>query len=140
LHERIALCIITRPRFSAWNALSLMKLSLIPDTLRPIAEKIVASERISEQDALQLYQSNDLNALGIMASFVSEKRQRRYHSESLSTIRTSACSRASSALSPRRNVTRTPSKTPLTRLSPRFRKPGQRHHGSTWSGASSYPW
>ncbi len=51
-----------------------MKLSLIPDTLRPFAEKIAASERISEQDALQLYQSNDLNALGIMASAVRERK------------------------------------------------------------------
>ena len=51
-----------------------MKLSLIPPTLRPIAEKIEQNERISEQDALQLYRSNDLNALGIMASAVRERK------------------------------------------------------------------
>ena len=51
-----------------------MKLSLIPSTLRSIAEKIEQNERISEQDALQLYQSNDLNALGIMASAVRERK------------------------------------------------------------------
>ena len=51
-----------------------MKLSLIPATLRSIAEKIDLNERISDEDALQLYQSNDLNALGIMASVVRERK------------------------------------------------------------------
>jgi aminodeoxyfutalosine synthase len=51
-----------------------MKLSLIPSTLRPIAEKIGRNERISEQEALQLYQANDLNALGIMANTVRERK------------------------------------------------------------------
>ena len=51
-----------------------MKLSLIPNSLRPIAEKIDRNERISEQDALRLYQSTDLNALGIMASAVRERK------------------------------------------------------------------
>ena len=51
-----------------------MKLSLIPSTLRSIAEKIEQNQRISEQDALRLYQSNDLNALGIMASAVRERK------------------------------------------------------------------
>jgi aminodeoxyfutalosine synthase len=51
-----------------------MKLSLIPPPLRPIAEKIEQNERISEQDALQLYESNDLNALGTMATAVRERK------------------------------------------------------------------
>jgi aminodeoxyfutalosine synthase len=51
-----------------------MKLSLIPPTLRPIAEKIEQNERISEQEALQLYESNDLNALGTMATAVRERK------------------------------------------------------------------
>ncbi len=51
-----------------------MKLSLIPNILRPIAEKVAQNKRISEQDALQLYQSTDLNALGIMASAVRERK------------------------------------------------------------------
>jgi aminodeoxyfutalosine synthase len=51
-----------------------MKLSLIPATLRPIAEKIERNERITDQDALELYHSNDLNALGIMASAVRERK------------------------------------------------------------------
>jgi aminodeoxyfutalosine synthase len=51
-----------------------MKFSLIPPALRSIAEKIEANERISEQDALRLYQSHDLNALGIMASAVRERK------------------------------------------------------------------
>jgi aminodeoxyfutalosine synthase len=51
-----------------------MKLSLIPPTLQPIADKIENNERISDQNALQLYRSNDLNALGIMASAVRERK------------------------------------------------------------------
>ncbi len=51
-----------------------MKLSLIPPSLQPIADKIERSERISDEDALQLYRSNDLNALGIMASAVRERK------------------------------------------------------------------
>ena len=51
-----------------------MKISLIPSALRSIAEKIEANERISGQDALRLYQSHDLNALGIMASAVRERK------------------------------------------------------------------
>ena len=47
-----------------------MKLALIPPPLRSIAEKIAQNERISEQDALTLYRSDDLNALGVMASAV----------------------------------------------------------------------
>ncbi|MEO7168031.1 MAG: aminofutalosine synthase MqnE [Spartobacteria bacterium] len=51
-----------------------MKLSLIPPSLQPIADKIERSERITDEDALQLYRSNDLNALGIMASAVRERK------------------------------------------------------------------
>jgi aminodeoxyfutalosine synthase len=51
-----------------------MRLSLIPQTLQPIAEKIERSDRLSDQDALELYRSNDLNALGIMASAVRERK------------------------------------------------------------------
>ena len=53
-----------------------MKLSLIPPTLRPIAEKIERDARITEEDALALYRSKDLNALGIMASAVRERKER----------------------------------------------------------------
>src|SRR5437762_66274 len=51
-----------------------MNLSLIPPSLRSIAEKIENDVRISEQDALELYRSNDLNSLGIMASTVRERK------------------------------------------------------------------
>jgi aminodeoxyfutalosine synthase len=51
-----------------------MKVRLIPATLRSIAEKIDLNERISDEDALQLYRSNDLNSLGIMASVVRERK------------------------------------------------------------------
>jgi aminodeoxyfutalosine synthase len=51
---------------------------LIPKELRAIAEKIEARVRISDADALDLYRSNDLNALGIMASAVRERKNGNY--------------------------------------------------------------
>lgn len=51
-----------------------MKLSLIPAALQPIAEKIERQERITDDDALTLYRSTDINALGIMASAVRERK------------------------------------------------------------------
>jgi aminodeoxyfutalosine synthase len=55
-----------------------MNYLLIPKELRPIAEKVEARQRISEPDALDLYRSNDLNALGIMASAVRERKNGNY--------------------------------------------------------------
>src|SRR6516162_111202 len=51
-----------------------MNLSLISPDLQPIAEKVENRQRVTEAEALQLYQSGDLNALGIIAS---EARQQR---------------------------------------------------------------
>jgi aminodeoxyfutalosine synthase len=51
-----------------------MNYTLIPKELRPIAEKIEAASRISESDALVLYRSNDLNALGMLANVVRERK------------------------------------------------------------------
>ena len=51
-----------------------MNLSLIPSDLQPIAEKVDNRQRITDAEALQLYRSNDLNALGIMASAVREQK------------------------------------------------------------------
>jgi len=56
----------------------LMNHLLIPKELRPIADKIEARQRISEADALDLYRSSDLNALGIMASAVREQKNGNY--------------------------------------------------------------
>src|SRR3989454_3821789 len=55
-----------------------MNYTLIPKKLRPIAEKIEARQRISDVDALELYRSNDLNALGIMASAVRRQKNGNY--------------------------------------------------------------
>ncbi|PYI90982.1 MAG: aminofutalosine synthase MqnE [Verrucomicrobia bacterium] len=49
-----------------------MNFSLIPTDLRPIAEKIEGRQRLSDADALELFHSKDLNALGVMASAVRE--------------------------------------------------------------------
>ena len=55
-----------------------MNYTLISKDLRPIAEKIEAGQRISEADALQLYRSNHLNALGIIANAVRERKNGNY--------------------------------------------------------------
>src|SRR5437899_1143052 len=51
-----------------------MNYTLIPKELRPIAEKIEAGARICDGDALALYRSNDLNALGMLANVVRERK------------------------------------------------------------------
>src|SRR5438874_3390629 len=51
-----------------------MNYRLIPDPLRPIAEKIEAQQRISETEAVALYRSTNLNALGLMASEVRRRK------------------------------------------------------------------
>src|SRR6478735_2295236 len=51
-----------------------MNFSLIPNDLRPIAEKVASRSRLDEADALQLFRSTDLNALGVMASAVREQK------------------------------------------------------------------
>jgi aminodeoxyfutalosine synthase len=55
-----------------------MNYLLIPKELRPIAEKVETRQRISEADAVALYCSNDLNALGIMANVVREQKNGNY--------------------------------------------------------------
>src|SRR6266576_5499780 len=55
-----------------------MNYFLIPKELRPIAEKVEARERISDADALQLYRSNDLNALGIMSNALRQQKNGNY--------------------------------------------------------------
>ena len=51
-----------------------MKRSLLSDSLLPIYDKVAAGVRISEADALALYQSRDLHALGAMANLVRERK------------------------------------------------------------------
>src|SRR5947209_14538755 len=65
------MCMIQR-RFC--RPIFVMNLALIPRELRPIAEKVDAAHRISEADALALYRSNDINALGLMATTVRERK------------------------------------------------------------------
>jgi len=51
-----------------------MNYTLIPRELRPLAEKIEAGTRVSESDALNLYRLDDLNALGMLANVVRERK------------------------------------------------------------------
>jgi len=55
-----------------------MNYLLIPKELRPIAEKVEAGQRISEADAVALYGSNDLNALGMIANVLRERKNGNY--------------------------------------------------------------
>jgi aminodeoxyfutalosine synthase len=55
-----------------------MNYALIPTELRSVAEKIEARQRISEADALELYRSPNLNALGLLASAVREQKTGNY--------------------------------------------------------------
>jgi aminodeoxyfutalosine synthase len=55
-----------------------MNSQLIPKELRPIAEKVEARQRISEAEALALYRANDLNALGMIANVVRERKNGNY--------------------------------------------------------------
>lgn len=47
---------------------------LIPPALRSIWETVTAGERISDADALALYQSRDLNAVGAIANLIRERK------------------------------------------------------------------
>ena len=55
-----------------------MNYRLIPSELRSIAEKVEAGERISDAEAVDLYWSNDLNAVGMMANTVRERKNGNY--------------------------------------------------------------
>jgi aminodeoxyfutalosine synthase len=55
-----------------------MNYQLIPKELRPVAEKVEAQRRISDADALVLYQSRDLNAVGMIANAVRERKNGNY--------------------------------------------------------------
>lgn len=50
-----------------------MNLALRHSSLRDIYEKVAASERIGEEEALRLFQSKDLNAVGAIADFVRQR-------------------------------------------------------------------
>src|SRR3984893_18552352 len=47
---------------------------LVPQELRTICDKVVAAERIDEDEASRLYRSTDINALGLIASAVRERK------------------------------------------------------------------
>src|SRR5438045_3612235 len=50
-----------------------MNLALRQSDLGDIYDKVVAEERISEEDALRLFESKDLNAVGAIADFVRQR-------------------------------------------------------------------
>ena len=48
--------------------------ALVPRELRPIYEKVLAGERVTDAEALTLYESRDLNTLGAMADIIRERK------------------------------------------------------------------
>jgi aminodeoxyfutalosine synthase len=70
--------IVATPEPRVHDSATRMNHLLIPKELRPIAEKVEARQRISETDALDLYRSNDLNALGIIANALREQKNGNY--------------------------------------------------------------
>ena len=51
-----------------------MNVALLSKTLRPIYEKVQNKVRISDEDAMVLYGSNDLNGIGAIANLVRERK------------------------------------------------------------------
>ncbi len=51
-----------------------MGLQITDTRLEPVAKKVLAGERLSAEDGLALYQSNDLLAVGWLANYVREKK------------------------------------------------------------------
>src|SRR5438067_12895180 len=51
-----------------------MNAALIPPRLRLIYDKVANEKRISDEDALALYSSNDLNAIGAIANVIRERK------------------------------------------------------------------
>jgi aminodeoxyfutalosine synthase len=51
-----------------------MNFFLQKSDLRDLYDKVVASERISDEDALRLFESKDLNAVGAIADFVRQRK------------------------------------------------------------------
>lgn len=51
----------------------MMKLRLLAEELRPIADKVLSGQRITDDDALVLYASRDLNGIGSIANVVRER-------------------------------------------------------------------
>src|SRR5580698_1004008 len=51
-----------------------MNVSLLSRQLRPICEKVLEGKRISDDDALTLYASNDINGIGGIANIIRERK------------------------------------------------------------------
>jgi len=51
-----------------------MNFSLQKSVLRDLYEKVVAGQRLSDEDALRLFESKDLNAVGAIADFVRQRK------------------------------------------------------------------
>ncbi len=53
-------------------------ISLLDNELIPIAEKVFNGERLSFEDGLKLFESNNLTAIGMLANYVAEKKNGKF--------------------------------------------------------------
>jgi aminodeoxyfutalosine synthase len=67
LDARIVLCQVLFVKIFTSNR-------LIPQELRSIYDKVVGAERINDSEAVRLYQSTDINALGLIANVMRERK------------------------------------------------------------------
>ena len=58
----------------SFTSTSMIAEKLIPADLQPIYRKVLEGKRISDADCLHIYQSRDLNALGMIANIVRERK------------------------------------------------------------------
>ena len=59
---------------------------LLPGDLRPIYEKVLAGERIGDDEALLLFRHRDLNALGTIANVLRERKNGNYGFYNINSI------------------------------------------------------
>lgn len=66
---------LNRPTLKGhWKTRNVAELKVIDTRLKPIADKVLGSERLSFDDGVALYRSPDLLAVGWLANYVREKR------------------------------------------------------------------
>ena len=71
---------VPRKRWTEWRvlrkvgAMPTIAEKLIPAGLRPVYEKVLAGQRVSDTECVELYHSKDLNALGCIANIIRERK------------------------------------------------------------------
>lgn len=87
-----------------------MTACLLTPALRPIFDQVVAGQRVTDDEALRLYGSNDLNGLGAIANVLRERKNGNVatYIHNQHQLREPLHPRVSSARSARKSARRTP--------------------------------